>query len=289
MPDPQLRLIADLLARAERSDSQAERDLALARAQREAARHGIDLAEAAYARARAGAPVEPEERSVTIGRARTPGLKTFTALFVAVCHANDIQCLIARDSTRVYAHGMASDLDVAETLYASLVVQMDVALGEWLAAGEHLRRDPRDPWGRARRSAAPAPPNLGVVRRSFREGYTARVARLLLEAKEATVRERIAESSAARGAGSVPGGRRGSAAGPQGHAAGELTSTALALREKTKSVETLHRRRMAELGARGSWTGRRDGAQLHESAAQAGWEAGGRADMRGRARRGIGR
>lgn len=241
-----LALIADLLARAERSDSPHERELSLARAQKEAARHGIDLAEAAYANRTAQAAPEPEERTVSIGRPRSPGLRTFTALFLVVAQANDLKCLVARDGSRVFAHGMPADIDMAETIYASLLVQMEADADRWLASGAYLRERRRDIVGDGRRS-----PDAGVARRSFRTGFTSRTAELLAHASEEAKREALAEAEAARALGAGAGS--GGGAGCPGSSSGALTSTALALRAKEKAVDEFHRRAIAEQNVRGTF------------------------------------
>lgn len=238
-----LALIADLLARAERSDSPAERELSLARAQKEAARHGIDLAEAAYANRTAAAPPEPEERTVQIGKPRSPGLRTFTALFLVVAHANGLKCLVARDGSRVFAHGMAADIDMAESIYASLLVQMEADADRWLASGAYLRERRRDILGEGRRA-----PDAGVARRSFRTGFTSRTGELLRSAAEEARHEALAEAGARElGAGSSPDHD------PTAPEAGALTSTALALRAKEEAVDEFHRRTIKEQNVRGTF------------------------------------
>lgn len=235
-----LALIADLLARAERSDSPHERELSLARAQKEAARHGIDLAEAAYANRAAQAAPEPEERTVSIGRPRSPGLRTFTALFLVVAQANDLKCLVARDGSRVFAHGMAADIDMAETIYASLLVQMEADADRWLASGAYLRERRRDIVGEGRRH-----PDAGVARRSFRTGFTSRTAELLIKATDEVRREALAAAEAAQA-------QTARADSDPAHS-GALTSTALALRAKEEAVETFHQRVIAEQNVRGTF------------------------------------
>lgn len=240
-----LALIADLLARAEGSDSPSERELALARAQKEAARHGIDLAEAAYANLAAGRAPEPEERTVTLGTPRTPGLRTFAALYLTVAEVNGIKCLISRDSSRIFAHGMPTDLDMAETLYASLLVQMDTGAEEWLATGTYLRE-------RTRTGAAP---NKGVARRSFRKGFTARTAALLITAAHEAKEEALAEAALTQRA--------------HGHPGTAMTSTALALRAKEKAVEDYHQQVIRDQGIRSTWRPRD-----HASTSPTGYRAG---------------
>lgn len=264
-----LALIADLLARAERSDSPHERELSLARAQKEAARHGIDLAEAAYANAAAGVAPEPEERTVEIGRSRSPGLRTFTALFLVVAHANDLKCLVARDGSRVFAHGMPSDIDMAETIYASLLVQMEADADRWLSSGAYLRERRRDIIGEGRRT-----PDAGVARRSFRRGFTSRTGELLAEATQEARREALAEADR-RELGPATG-ERGRAGAP----GTSITSTALALRAKEKAVDEFHRQVIREQNVRGTFRAGTSG-----NVSLGGYHAGREAAERAHARR----
>lgn len=265
-----LTLIADLLARAEGGSTQAERDLALARAQREAARHGIDLAEAAYAQAQRGVPMEPEERTVVIGRPGTAGLKTMCEFFVRICHVNDVQCLVSRAGDRVFAHGVGTDIDVAETLYASLIVQLNVACEEWLATGEYRRvAQARRVWSPAQARYVPARPNRGVARRNFADGFVVRVVQLLAQAAQEARTEAEEASRAA------------------GDDSGAVTTTALALRAKADAVEAFHRGIVRERRIRGSWSGDRRQRNVDAGAWHAGHAAGDRADLGARGTRGL--
>lgn len=298
-----LSLIADLLARAERSDSPAERELSLARAQKEAARHGIDLAEAAYANREAASAPEPEERTVEIGRPRSPGLRTFTALFLVVAHANDLKCLVARDGSRVFAHGMPSDIDMAETIYASLLVQMETDADRWLASGAYLRERRRDILGEGRRS-----PDAGVARRSFRTGFVSRTGELLTRASKEARREALSEAEtrelppgttsgstkpssatmpadastpndpdSTRGTGNTGGGN-----GPTSGAVTTtaVTTTALALRAKEKAVEEFHQQIIKKQNIRGTFK-----AQTRGNVSLGGYHAGRAAAQRAHANR----
>lgn len=269
-PGNTLALIADLLARAEGGTTQAERDLALSRAQKEAARHGIDLAEAAYERARRGVPMEPEERRIVIGERGAAGLKTLSEFFVRICQVNDIHCLISTSGDTVFAHGMATDIDTAEMLYASLVVQNDVACEEWLATGEYRRQAAgARVWSPARGRYVPAKPHRGVARRNFTRGFVVRVVELLHEAKAQAGEEAEREARAS--------GRPDA-----------VTTTALALRAKSAAVESFHRDVLRERGIRSSWRGDRAADRsIDPSAWRAGHTAGGRADLDRRGTRGL--
>ncbi|GAB95873.1 hypothetical protein BJY21_000957 [Kineosphaera limosa] len=273
---PKLALIADLLARAEDPNTTtAERELSLQRAQREAARHGIDLAEAAYAQAQRGRPMEPEERRVDIGTSGTPGLKIYADLFLALAQINDLKCLITMSGSHVFAHGMPSDLDMAEAMYASLLVQMNIAAEQWLATGEYQgEARAQRVWSRADRAYRPGRPHKGVARRNFQRGFIGRIAALLQEQKEEARREAEEASQAARAAAEPTANHRA------------LTTTALALRAKSEAVDAYHAAILAERKIRRHYNGQQ-GGQGHVTAHLAGRAAADRADTTRRGTRGL--
>ncbi len=241
-----LALIADLLARAGCSDSQAERELATARAQREATRLGIDLAEAAHLAAARGQAPEPEERTVGIGPQRSPGLATLTRLYLVVASVNDVKCFVSAGGALVYAVGMPADLDLTESLYTGLLLQMEQSATAWLDSGAYRGERFFDSRGRPRRA------DRGVARRSFRAGFTERTRELLSQAAR-EAREEALDEAFARAPGSA---RR------------ELTSTAIALRAKATALEEHYRQRARDRQVRGTWRGAASTVSI------AGWQAG---------------
>src|SRR3954451_10955026 len=161
MTDKYLTRIAGLLRKAETTDNEHEADAYLQAAQRLATLSSVDLAMArAHTTAREKRAV-PTQRTITIGEQGKRGLRTFVQLFLEIGRANGLTCDIARDSTRVYAYGFDTDIDAAQALYSSLVVQMVRASDEYIKskrfARETVGRWVRiDPEGRRRSRNAPS-------------------------------------------------------------------------------------------------------------------------------------
>jgi hypothetical protein len=116
--------ISALLAKAERTDNEAEADAYLMKAQQLATLASVDLAVARARIARREARQQPESRTTTIGEKGRRANQHLISLFVAVAHANDAQVDVASNSTYVIGYGMPADLDVVETIFASLAVHM---------------------------------------------------------------------------------------------------------------------------------------------------------------------
>ena len=127
--------ISALLAKAERTDNEAEADAYLMKAQQLATLASVDLAVARARTARREGRQQPESRTTTIGEKGKRANQHLIALFVAIAHANDAQVDVAANSTYVIGYGMPADLDVVETIYASLAVHMVHASQAYLAAG----------------------------------------------------------------------------------------------------------------------------------------------------------
>ena len=122
--DKNLARIAALLRKAEGTDNEHEADAYLQAAQRLATLASVDLTVARAHTAQRELRATPCQRTITIGDAGKRGLRTYVLLFLAIGRANDLICDIARNSTMVFAYGFEPDIDAAEALYASLVVQM---------------------------------------------------------------------------------------------------------------------------------------------------------------------
>ena len=124
-------LIRKLLAQAEGEGVTQEEAAAFsAQAQKLATAYGVDLARARYA-TRAKEKTLPIRRSIKIGNPGEKGNTTLVDLFLGIANANDVRCSIAHNSTYVYAHGFEEDLEVAEAMYGSLLVQMSHFLVEF--------------------------------------------------------------------------------------------------------------------------------------------------------------
>jgi hypothetical protein len=255
-----LERIAALLAKAEATDNDAERDAFMATAQRLATLHSIELATArAHARNK-NKNASPVQRMVTIGPRRKHGLKNFVELMYQVATANDVLITIAHNSTFVNLFGFQEDIELAERLYGSLLHQMVAACERYLATGQYknetaLRRVRMydydldmfyTDWG-----LGPTPKQ--TARTNFQQEYADRIGTRLWRAKKDTEKEVEKEEVSTDQA---PG-------------------VALVLAEKTKEVQAFYD---ATSNARGSWRGARTSA-YSESASAAGRAAADRAQL----------
>lgn len=278
MSDQNLDLIAALLRKAERTDNEHEADAFMSRAQTLASRHSIDLAIARAHTAKAEKREEVEEQAITMGAKGKQGLAQYVRLFLNICEVNEIKCLIAHDSTTVYAMGFPSDIEMAQTLYGSLVVQMVQAGEAYLKSGEYKKDTVRIP-GRYKRVRSPywgfdevwvegteKPVDGRVARRSFYEGFITKITSRLREAKNEALEQATEENTEVS---TVVDEATGQA----------LTSMALVLREKKAEVDLFYAEKSKR--ARGSWKGGRGKSGGSHSARSAGREAGGSARIGG--------
>ena len=137
MSDKYLGKIAALLRKAESTDNEHEADAYMQAAQRLATLSSVDLAVARAHITNSEKRATPTQREVAIGEPGKRGLKTYVQLFLEIGRANNLTCDIASNSTRVYAYGFDSDIDAAEALYASLVVQMVRASDAYIKSGQY--------------------------------------------------------------------------------------------------------------------------------------------------------
>ena len=246
-----VQTIAALLAKAERTDNPHEAEAYLAKAQHLATLRSVDLAVVRARTARAQRRTSPVNRTVQVGE---PGKRANThlvSLYVAVAHANDVKVDVARNSTYVIGYGMPDDLDVVETLWASLAHQMVEAAGRWLDSGtwrdetyQSMVRRRVGPWSLP--VAEQRPHTRQTARAAFYRGFVHRIAARLEQARTQALHEVGAD-------GAEPSGAVSSAVG----STGEPSSTVLVLRAKHEEVQAFYRQASA---ARGSWTGYRGAA-----------------------------
>ena len=256
--------IEAILRQAESTTHRAEAETFMARAQELATRHAIDLA-LLSARDGAGSgegAERPEEVAVVVGRAGQRWLRNYCRLFMAVARANDVSYLIASNSTRMYAHGMPSDITMTIALYESLRAQMVASAGAWMATGEWKQERT---WHETSSGYATRQVHWSTAKTSFYEGFVASVSKRLAESRE--------RAEQAAGAASPP-----DAAVPEGAGSGsELHSTALALAAKREQVRAFHEQVTANLKA-GRWRGGDyDPVARSSAGTRAGREAGRRA------------
>jgi len=222
--------ISALLAKAERTDNEAEADAYLVKAQQLATLASVDLAVARARTARREGRQQPESRTTTIGEKGKRANPHLIALFVAIAHANDTQVDVAANSTYVIAYGMPGDLDVVETMFASLAVHMVHASQAYLADGTWRSETYVAVVQRTRRRER-RPHTAVTARAAFYRAYVEHIGERLESAR----RSAIDESDRQRPA-----------------AAAQSTSGALVLRRKADEVKAFHR---SASKARGSWGG----------------------------------
>jgi hypothetical protein len=115
--------IAKLLALAEQAGTPEEAETAFAKAQELASRHSIDL-ELARVKAAPGVREKPVKRTITMGTRGKRVNASLVALFDTIGRSNDVRVLVAQDSTYVVAHGIPSDIDQTEAIWASVAPTM---------------------------------------------------------------------------------------------------------------------------------------------------------------------
>lgn len=252
-----LERIAALLAKAERTDNEAEADAYLTKAQMLATLASIDLA-TARDHTKTTETLMPVSRTVTIGLKGKRANSHLVNLFVTVAHSNSAHVDVARDSTYVISYGMPSDLDSIETLFSSLAIQMIthgntyVNSGSW--RGEKFDGRVRVPGGYRRRRVEFT---AQTARAAFYRAYIVRIGERLQEGRAEAIRENDSKSQS-----------RGDASG------------ALVLADREKEIRLFHGKNSQ---ARGSWSGYSGAATSNSgSAASAGRKAASDANLGGR-------
>ena len=189
--DKTLVRIAALLRQAEGTSNEHEADAFMQAAQRLATTHSIDLAVARAHTAKREAREQPVIKRIDIGPSGKRGLRTFAQLFLACGRPNDLAFDVAHNSSYVIAYGMPSDIAVAESLYASLAVQMVRASDAYVRSDAHrndrmvtYRGDEYDhatgEWGYVERTK-PVP--TATARINFQQAFARRIEHRLTEAK----------------------------------------------------------------------------------------------------------
>lgn len=247
--DKTLTRIGALLRQAESTDNPHEGEAFMAAAQRLATSSAIDLAVARAHTASTQRRTTPIQRLITIGEFGKRGLRTYAQLFLAITSANDVQCDIAQTSTVVYAYGFASDIDVCEALYASLLLQMVRDCDGYIRSGEYknetvLRTVVEQRGSRRVRTQVRKPVAAVTARLNFQIAYAARIRSRLSEAKAESVTAAIAGAAAA---------------------SAEPTATALVLRNKEIELKDFY---TSHSQARGTWRGGARAKTSHSSHAR---------------------
>jgi hypothetical protein len=139
--------VGKLLRQAESlPEGSPEREAFMDRAMALSAAYSIDVAIARANQAKKERVEEPEERQYQVGQVgknwRTPKAQNahFVDLMLAICEANDLEVLISGSNVYVYAHGMPSDHEVAERMFAILAPQMVAEADKALKNGAHKEK-----------------------------------------------------------------------------------------------------------------------------------------------------
>jgi hypothetical protein len=262
--DKDLTRIAALLRKAEGTDNEHEADAYLQAAQRLATLASVDLAVARAHTDRRERRAVPTLRSIVIGESGKRGLRTYVQLFLAIGRANNVTCDIARDSSRVYAFGFDTDIEMTETLYASLVVQMVRASDGYIKSGDYARemvtkRVPVEMVGlrgrvlRVGYELVDRPVHATTARINFQEAFAGRIGERLKAARQEAEQQMVAQLPAP-----------------------DRSGVALVLRDKEVELVDHYK---ANSTARGSWSGSRATAGFSERSRRAGDRAGQRARL----------
>lgn len=134
--------VAKLLRQAEGApEGSPEREVFMEKALAVSAAYSIDLAVARAHTAKKERAEVPEERKFKTGDFSAgklkQGSKHMTDLMLAILSANDCKYLIGGGGVWVFAHGMPSDLDLSERLFALLSAQMVSEADAALKRGDH--------------------------------------------------------------------------------------------------------------------------------------------------------
>ena len=218
--------ISALLAKAERTDSSAEAEAYLMKAQALATAASIDLALARSRIVERERRTAPVMRTTVIGEKGKRANRHLISLFIVIAHANEAHVDIAHDSTYVIVYGMPTDLDVIEALFTSIALQMIQAANAWLALGSWRGQSYLAPVTGSARKRIQRPHTAQTAKVSFLRGFIARIEERLHQARSEAETAILANVPDAQGA--------------------------LVLREKAGEVKDFHR---ANSRARGSWGG----------------------------------
>jgi len=220
--------IAALLAKAERTDNEAEADAYLVKAQTLATLASIDLAAARARTARREGSHLPVSRTTSIGEKGRRANPHLISLYVAIAHSNDAKVDVATNSTYVVGYAIAEDLDAVEVMFSRLAVHM-VQTGQAFVTGRSWAQESY--WAVVSGRRLRREHTAQTARASFYRAYVARIGERLAQARREAVH--AADESAARSLASSGGAE-------------------LVLARKAAQVSDFHARTS---GARGSWRG----------------------------------
>lgn len=128
--------IGKLLKQAEKAATEEEAATYLAAAKRLSDLYSIDQ-EMARMAADAGPKVSsPISQVIRIGNKRTPRLRTYAELFMAIGRTNDVKFDVSATSDFVVAFGLPDDIAATELMYSAMLPQMVSAAVAYIRRGE---------------------------------------------------------------------------------------------------------------------------------------------------------
>lgn len=265
--DSKTAKIAKLLKQAERAGTEEEAAVFMEKANKLAATYQVDMALARAHTAKSEKRPEPIMRKVDIGQRRAKYNKQYIELFYEIASAYGLRMDIAHNNTAVWLFGFETDVDVVESLYASLLVQMGDAGNRYIAKGTYREEHV---WSNAKGEFVPM--HGLTARMAFNTGFTNRVGTRLKVAIYKTRQEiRTHELEEAIPSGTILNDALNTIA--------QETSSELALRATELEVTEFHARTSR---AKGAWKGSTGGSGGRGSEAHdAGTKAGDKANLGG--------
>lgn len=128
-----LETMRRLLAQAEATDSEAERDICMERVQRLATRHQVALAVLRARTTDQEFSAGPVEETLQIGEPGQRSLWCHVNLMTGIMHANNLKGTVAYGNTSMTMLGFREDIELAKQLFYSLSRQMQAAWEAHLA------------------------------------------------------------------------------------------------------------------------------------------------------------
>lgn len=184
---PTIETVAALLAKAERTDNADEAEAYLAKAQRLATVHAIDLAAlSARATASGRSTVVPVQRTIRIGEPRKHANPHLVSLFSAIARPNDVLIDVAHNSTYVIAYGLPDDVDTCESIWLACAPRMVATAQHWLRS-KRWSGDTRPEW--TPRGWTHVPVTARTAKATFMVAFVERIGTRLTEARARAIRD----------------------------------------------------------------------------------------------------
>ena len=172
--------IRKLLARAERTSSEHERDTAVQMAQKLATKHQIDMAKLVQD---GDTSDETAEVFIQIGGHGQHGKRALVDLYIGIGHTNGLDVGIGPNRRFVRLIGYKSDIELTQLLFESLVGQMAHATEAYLSTRDRTEIAYSEQYGDYR------PVSTQTARKSFHEEFAKRVSLRLWRARKSGAAE----------------------------------------------------------------------------------------------------